>query len=441
MHKLSILFISLLCVVAITSCHHVDIRQQIAEETAYADSVLDNEEALAPVDSEADNDLEIVSEGSYPDIKYGVKNSEGIMVVPMGAYDEICYFNEGRARVTKNDKYGYINSEGREIVPPVYKDAERTFHNGHAAVYQVDKNGNYHYGFVDKEGNLITPIVYSDNGGGYDSGGERWPGNFSHGYAKVMKEYQGVGFIDTTGKETVPLLYEDARDRLDDSTPLLAVKKDGRWGFVDLDGNKKIEFIYDGVFPFKDGYAVVENNGYRGLIDSSGREIVPLEFSNVEVLPGKKILVENHGLFRTSQGLYSPSGDVVVEYARPASPRGALTIITIIFAALIPVCAIVSQCRGNHKKFTFGRILISVWAIILGAVMIIGIASTTAHGLLFDADLACILLPIAVASCVIVWLLQRDFRFATPLRVFVNIIGALCLIAALIVTLFLWALR
>lgn len=62
------------------------------------------------------------------------------------------------------------------------------------------------------------------------------------------------------------------------------VEKEGKWGWIDKNGNEFIECVYDFIaFGFEEGMACVELNGKYGLIDKEGKVVLPFAYSFDEV--------------------------------------------------------------------------------------------------------------------------------------------------------------
>ncbi|MBR0129171.1 MAG: WG repeat-containing protein, partial [Neisseriaceae bacterium] len=103
--------------------------------------------------------------------------------------------------------------------------------------------------------------------------------SFYSGLAAVKKDGKW-GFIDKTGKEIVALQYDDACDF---NQELAAVQKDGKWGFVDKTGKERTAMIYETIWPLHQGYFAVQqditnwNGGvYRwGIVDNFALEVAP----------------------------------------------------------------------------------------------------------------------------------------------------------------------
>ena len=58
------------------------------------------------------------------------------------------------------------------------------------------------------------------------------------------------------------------------------VKKDGKYGFIDHEGNMVIPNIYDGASDFSEGLALVEIDGSCGFINTQGKIVVPIQYDN-----------------------------------------------------------------------------------------------------------------------------------------------------------------
>ena len=93
---------------------------------------------------------------------------------------------------------------------------------------------------------------------------------YSENRAAVKKDGRW-GFIDRNGRETVALQYQDARTY---SEGRAAVRRGGKWGYLDANGREVLKPAYDQASPYKNGRATVEKNGRRYHIDVNGNEIL-----------------------------------------------------------------------------------------------------------------------------------------------------------------------
>lgn len=128
----------------------------------------------------------------------------------------------------------------------------------------VCKNGKW--GFINIAGDIQIPLEYD------------WASDFSSGYyflAVVMKN--GLyAYIDRDG------IYAPNNFVFEDAYPfgeydVTFVKVNGKWGYGGANEianyESHIKFIYDDVKPFSDGRAAVKKQGKWGYIDTKGNEI------------------------------------------------------------------------------------------------------------------------------------------------------------------------
>ena len=99
-----------------------------------------------------------------------------------------------------------------------------------------------------------------------------------HECLAAIKRNGKWGFIDKTGKLVIPCVY-DAVDEFHDG--LARVNKDGKLGFIDKTGKEVIPFEYDYVCDFHEGLAGARKNGKYGFIDKTGKEVIPFEYNSV----------------------------------------------------------------------------------------------------------------------------------------------------------------
>ena len=228
-------------------------------------------------------------------------------VAIMKNYHFVYSFQDGLAKVQKNEQYGLIDKNGKEVVAVQY-DELYPFHEGLAFVKKGEK-----VGFIDKTGNEVVPIQYDDDEDYYmelshppffankivslnkngkavlvDNTGKElnlkqyetpyspyyyW---FSEGLAAVQQNGKW-GFIDTTGKEVIAPQYDSA-DSFNNG--LAQVEQNGQSVFIDKTGKAvfSVPQHYDYIYPFSDGLAKVEKNGKLGFMDKTGKEVIPVQY-------------------------------------------------------------------------------------------------------------------------------------------------------------------
>jgi hypothetical protein len=151
-------------------------------------------------------------------------------------------FSNAMAVVKKDTLYGYIDTTFRVKIKTCYRRAE-TFSEGFAAVQNEKKK----WAFINKKGKKITPFKYD----------KVYP--FSNGRAAVRIDSL-VGFINFSGQEVIPLVYQldfehdwSFKRGYGFTDSLCFIRKNGKYGLIDIDGNTLLPFEYDNV-SFVDAY-------------------------------------------------------------------------------------------------------------------------------------------------------------------------------------------
>ena len=202
--------------------------------------------------------------------KWGYINKEGKEIIPI-KYDGTDIFMDGLARVKqevkstsalgKNPsaavkrayKYGFVNKQGQEIIPLQYDEAS-VFYGEYATVAQQDK-----WGIIDTLNHINVPIKYDNilfSGGGFV-------------IVLLGKKY---GYADIkTGAEVIPPKYDWVYDFYDE--PITCVKLANKYGFIDKTGKEVIPLQYDDATTFSNGKAWVKKDGREFYIDQTGNKV------------------------------------------------------------------------------------------------------------------------------------------------------------------------
>lgn len=242
-----------------------------------------------------------------------------------GEYDEASIFSNNLAPVRRNENWGYCNSKGKKKIGTVYTYAG-AFSDGMAPVidaageaYFIDNNGNKVMSVeveenIQKLGVMSSAEIYTVFNGKewnyYKKSGELLMGGFSEAanfangvtaaktgsswkiydtsgntmtdtaYPEVVMDekqmvyrnerlFVGTGssyiMIDAQGGQIGTDTYEDVRIFYENT--YAAVRKDGKWGFIDKDGSWFIEPEYEDARSFLNGYAAVKLDGKWGFIN------------------------------------------------------------------------------------------------------------------------------------------------------------------------------
>ncbi|MFL5262622.1 MAG: WG repeat-containing protein [Anaeromyxobacteraceae bacterium] len=230
--------------------------------------------------------------------KWGYVDRAGRVVVAP-RFEAAARFSEGLAAVVLEGKHCYVDVTGRVVLAPEQEPAgphHRSFASGRAAV-----RSGAAIGFIDRSGKLAIPARFTS------------ADDFSEGLAFACAE-RGCGYVDRAGTPVSPALlgaaplrdgiagvwigkgkmtgkryalYDARRGVLPGdyesvgrmSEGLVAVRYQGRWGYVDRTGRGVIRPQFSGAGEFSDGLAPVSEQAWTcGYLDRTGKLAIPARF-------------------------------------------------------------------------------------------------------------------------------------------------------------------
>ncbi len=219
---------------------------------------------------------------------WGFIDDRGKIVIPPH-FEAALPFSEGLAGAKREGRWGFINRSGAELIPFQY----RTVQSFHGGVAIVDTGVAEHpVGVIDANGTWVSQPMFrqlsaadgpdgmlfgqKEPGGGptfFDRSGNAVLGPYSlafpfaQGRARV-KARDGEWIIDSSGNFIAkqPVALEGIRF----SDGLIAIRRDRKLGFMDLDGNIAIEPKFDQGGEFSEELAAVQFEGRWIFIDKSG---------------------------------------------------------------------------------------------------------------------------------------------------------------------------
>jgi hypothetical protein len=157
---------------------------------------------------------------------------------------------------------------------------------------------------------LPTGTIWQINAKGVVSNFETAPTNIekifpeSEGYRAIKKDGR-YGFVDNKLRLRIANRYENVKPF---SEGLAAARILGKWGFINKEDNIAIQPVYDDVFSFMNGTAVVKKNNLYGLIDKKGKVILPVRYESLALTDGQRILIQQNGL----KGLADNTGRIIL---------------------------------------------------------------------------------------------------------------------------------
>lgn len=208
----------------------------------------------------------------------------------------ISTFSDGMAVVKKNGKWGAIDTKGNEKIPFVY-DFISSFDSEAAVVQQDGKRG-----YINKNGEIIIPVIYDEI---------KW---IECGLRPVKKN--GLwGFLNEKNEIVVPMMYDDilVSETVSTDSELwffsqdgyCAVKKNKKWGLIDKENNTIIDFEYDGIkwtsngledwrYFSDEGFLSVQKGKFWSVINKDGVNRIPFEWDDVEIWSEGNVCVKRN---------------------------------------------------------------------------------------------------------------------------------------------------
>ena len=105
--------------------------------------------------------------------------------------------------------------------------------------------------------------------------------DFSEGLAAVQDENGKWGFIDENGNVVIHCQWYYAVPFSDGMA--LVIDEEHRGGFIDKNGNIVVPCQWEEAYPFSEGLAAVQNGNYEwGFIDKSGKVVIPCQWEGVQ---------------------------------------------------------------------------------------------------------------------------------------------------------------
>ena len=202
--------------------------------------------------------------------------------------------------------WGYRDGEGNTVIEPQFEAAFDFTSDGIAAVVDFEKRMS----FIDRTGKTVITlndkeiIRYSDQqrtkvrqsyfepvSNGMENLGMYY---FDRGYAMVRYVYRGTKtekiylnenrLLSKTGEYfDIPAGY----NLINYSDGVLLLEKNGKYGYMDLDGGWIMPSVYSFASPYVQGLAAVAgSDGKYCLIDTDGNYVLPMYFDYVSNVSG-----------------------------------------------------------------------------------------------------------------------------------------------------------
>ena len=177
---------------------------------------------------------------------YKITDKNGNIIIDKN-YSYIEEVGENYFIVSNNGKSGIIDLSGKSVVDLKYNSIFALDETDILEAVIVENNT---IGIIDKEMNMVASM---------DNAGMEIKNNYIHLYSEKEDKYFSKSGKKLSSKEAFP------------NNKLYAKEIDGRWGFVDNNGNLKIQNEYEKVTEFNEyGFAGIKKDGKWGCINQNG---------------------------------------------------------------------------------------------------------------------------------------------------------------------------
>lgn len=186
----------------------------------------------------------------------------------------------------KENLYGLINEEKATVIPCNFTYIEDlkgvAFLVIHKQTFLERIFKKFKFQVFNVDGKAITPIYPNNN---FDILGN-YSGELNKQTLLVKNSNNKFGIFDLEGNQRVDFIYDAIEFRHPyNNFGSVQAKYNGKWGIIDSFGQTLLEFKYDyiGKFPYQDfsnNLIPIIQNGNWGLIDEEYKIIIPAIYSN-----------------------------------------------------------------------------------------------------------------------------------------------------------------
>lgn len=231
--------------------------------------------------------------------KWGYIDAKGIMMLSP-IYDEAREFQPNDLAIVRmKDKYGTITRNGQYRIRPTY-DTILPYQDQRAVV--VDQEG---FKVIDEFGAVLTKKAYS------------FINPFQEGRALCsVSDDKGItlyGYLNLDGKEIIPTQYKNAYDFVGGKASVQI--KDNQFALINTNGERLHTYNYPFVGNLGEGllrFQATENGKY-GYINEEGNIVIKPQFTNSQPFQEGRAVINNAPDYGNQYGLIDKSGKVIIK--------------------------------------------------------------------------------------------------------------------------------
>ncbi|MBS1544151.1 MAG: WG repeat-containing protein [Bacteroidetes bacterium] len=240
-------------------------------------------------------------------------------------YDSLLQIRGNHVVVMFKEHYGIINTQDEWVIKPQKQpihlvNPEKFVFTEGATLFLHDVKGNVIY-FTDNPVMIYSDYILERMPNGeekhtdFDGRTIETTQSIFAGAEEVFHESEGMigirkdrkyGFVDLKGRLLIANRYDSIGEFHEGLAPVFLV---GKWGYLNKHDEIVIQPTYDKVTSFKNHLAVVKRAGLAGLVDANGREVLELRYDSIRRLPDNHFIICSGNL----KGLADADGRIMIE--------------------------------------------------------------------------------------------------------------------------------
>ena len=181
-----------------------------------------------------------------------------LSIIPFSLFSQTWYLKE------KGNKFGYIDSLGIVKIPFIYRFAYTHEFTESIAFVVVTDSGKGKIKAINRNNKELFTVFNFDNG----------PDYVEEGLFRIVDDSTGcIGFADMNGKIVIPTQFFFVRPLSEGFAAFNSGGKfemdyeytaivGGKWGYIDKTGKEIFPAIFDKAYPFDEGEAKVQIGEY-----------------------------------------------------------------------------------------------------------------------------------------------------------------------------------
>ncbi|MEO1654173.1 MAG: WG repeat-containing protein, partial [Bacteroidota bacterium] len=183
-------------------------------------------------------------------------SKQGELLIAPGTYDSIQYVIAGVYQIRHENKLGYYNQNLKTLFLPIEYDSIRYVN---AQIFQVKYDGKW--GLINRDNKVILPLIYQKL-------------NFPEtGLVRAIREKLDSYLISKDGEILVQ--PDDYQEINEFQEGLARVRKNGKFGYINQQGQLTIPLSFSQAADFYKGTARVIQDGQVRTINQKGKFVKP----------------------------------------------------------------------------------------------------------------------------------------------------------------------